>query len=51
MPDAEMLEELSSLLRATLSSRRDEMLGRARARLPAMLRWLEENARELLERN
>jgi hypothetical protein len=50
MPDAEMLEELSSLLRATLSSRREEMLDRARARLPVLLRWLEESARELLER-
>ena len=50
MPDAEMLEAMSALLRATLSSRREPMLDAARARLPALLRWLEENARELLER-
>jgi hypothetical protein len=49
MPSAEMLEAISALLRATLSSRRDAMLDAARARLPALLRWLEENARELLE--
>jgi hypothetical protein len=64
IPRAEMLDRLSLLLRATLSPgspaqrlgidlgqrEAEGMLERARERLPELLRWLEENARELLER-
>ena len=64
VPDGERLETLSALVRATLGDRRflscervgipaseaDAMLERARARLPDLLVWLEENGRELLER-
>jgi len=51
MASPEMLEALLQLVRATLSSRSgDERIERARERLPELLRWLEENGRELLER-
>jgi hypothetical protein len=50
IPRGEMLEAFSALLRSTLSSERTAMLDGARSRLPELLRWLEENARELLER-
>ena len=64
-PDGDRLETLSALVRATLHgdgsalsferigvarTERDEMLERARARLPDLLAWLEQNGRELLER-
>ena len=69
-PRGEMLEAISTLVRATLAGmpapegasalRRlgiqlgeddtAKMLERARARLPELARWLEENGRELLER-
>jgi len=42
----DLLEELPVLLRATLDAPDGDV---ARQRLPAMLRWLEENGRELLE--
>ena len=42
----DLLEELPVLLRATLDAADGDS---ARQRLPAMLRWLEENGRELLE--
>jgi hypothetical protein len=58
----EMLEVLPALLRATLAPRNGvpasldlpaeearAMLDSARQRLPGLLRWLEENGRELLE--
>jgi len=64
VPDGERLEILSTLVRATLGERSslscervgiaageaEAMLERARARLPGLLVWLEENGRELLER-
>jgi len=70
LPRGEMLEAISTLVRATLAGmpapegasalRRlgiqlgeddtAKMLERARARLPELARWLEENGRELLER-
>jgi hypothetical protein len=65
VPDGERLETLSALVRATLGDRSaipsfervgiaaseaEAMLGRARARLPDLLVWLEQNGRELLER-
>jgi len=43
---ADLLEKLPALLRATLEAPETDA---ARRRLPAMLRWLEENGRELLE--
>ncbi|MFL5312511.1 MAG: hypothetical protein ACJ79H_18915 [Myxococcales bacterium] len=68
IPRGELLDALSVLVRATLSSGADgvaltlqrlgvdlaqgeeeAVLDRARARLPHLLRWLEENGRELLE--
>lgn len=62
-PRGELLDVFGKLLRATLGAAPDglahelqlspaaarSMLGRARERLPALLRWLEENGRELLE--
>jgi hypothetical protein len=70
VPDGEILEAASLLVRSTISNAEatdvssalqrlgielgaedaGAMLGRARVRLPALARWLEENARELLER-
>ena len=63
-PDGERLEILSAVVRATLGDRTslsyervgiaaseaEAMLARARARLPDLLAWLEQNGRELLER-
>jgi len=63
IPPGEMLDALSLLVRSTLASGAPraldrlgltpapagEMIDRARAQLPGLLRWLEENARELLE--
>jgi hypothetical protein len=64
-PDGDRLETLSALVRATLRDdgaalradrigvaghEREQMLERARARLPDLLAWLEQNGRELLER-
>lgn len=49
VPRGELLDALSSLLRATLVGEPGTLLERARDRLPALLRWLEENGRELLE--
>lgn len=45
-PRGEVLEALPSLLRATLAAAPEDG---ARARLPGLLRWLEENGRDLLE--
>jgi hypothetical protein len=65
VPDGDLLEVVSGLVRATLQGDGDgvacermgvapngaeAMLGRARARLPGLLFWLEQNGRELLER-
>jgi hypothetical protein len=70
VPHSELLESVSALVRATLSSAAgrepsfalqrvgidlppggaEAMLDRARTRLPDLARWVEENARELLER-
>jgi hypothetical protein len=49
VPRGELLDALSSLLRGTLATSDEPMLSRARDRLPELLRWLEENGRELLE--
>jgi len=69
VPESEMLEDTSLLVRATLSGttaaeptfssirpridlrtpEAEAMLAQARLRLPALARWVEENARELLE--
>jgi hypothetical protein len=49
IPRGELLDALSSLVRRTLSEAPEPMLERARDRLPDLLRWLEENGRELLE--
>jgi hypothetical protein len=49
VPRGELLDALCSLLRGTLASDDEPMLARARDRLPELLRWLEENGRELLE--
>src|SRR3954469_25487194 len=65
VPDGEGLETMSGLVRATLTchdsppafdriglspAERAKVLERARARLPDLLAWLEQNGRELLER-
>jgi hypothetical protein len=70
VPNGELLEAVSSLVRATIAtvdrgdvprvlrklgievpdSDAGPLLDRARARLPDLARWLEENGRELLER-
>ncbi len=49
VPRGELLESISSLVRRTLEGAPEPMLERARNRLPELLRWLEENGRELLE--
>jgi hypothetical protein len=49
VPRGELLDAISSLLRSTLARADEPMLLRARDRLPELLRWLEENGRELLE--
>jgi hypothetical protein len=48
-PRGELLDLFSHLLRDTLGRTTSPELARARERLPALLRWLEENGRELLE--